>query len=117
TVFGRDITSDREIAYSREFVERERALCDRLRETLDWTTLVEAGEVDGPAGPGMLRALYEHHLTLKRWHWRVGLLRAVDGVSHDDVQRVAHEGGTGSAGPSPEKMPQAPAPVAPVAGR
>lgn len=91
-VFGRDVSGDAEIAYSREFVERERPLTDRLRETLAGWASTPAASLDGPAPDALLRALYEHHLPLKRWHWRVGLLRAVDGVRHDEAQRAAHAG-------------------------
>ncbi len=103
-LFGRDITAQAEIAYSREFVERERPLADRLRETFVRTAAEPANARVG------VNTEYEHHLPLKRWHWRVGLLRAVDGIRHDDAQRAAHAG-------SAEKIAPRAAPVSPAAGR
>lgn len=77
-VFGRDIASHEEGVYSREYVEREKSVADAIRETF-----MRLAEMPPEAGddPVILRALYEHHLPLKRWHWRVGLLRAIRGGS------------------------------------
>ncbi len=71
-LFGRDITDEREIEYSAQYVERERAGCERLRETFrSW------GDMPAAAAPeSLVPALYEHHLALKRWHWRRGHLDA-----------------------------------------
>ncbi len=103
-LFGRDITASAEIAYAREFVERERPMVDRLRATFSRTASEPA-----TARPAV-NTEYEHHLPLKRWHWRVGLLRAVDGIGHDEAQRAAHAG-------SAEKIARRAAPVSPAAGR
>lgn len=111
-LFGRDITDAREVAYSREYVERERPTIERIRETFLATAEAPPGGLDGAFGPGLLRTLYEHHLPLKRWHWRVGLLRAFDGVGHDEAQRLAHLGALET-----EKNARKPSPVLPGAGR
>lgn len=75
-VFGRDIRSRDELEYSRAFVARESATADRLRDTLrSWAT-IPAAAIDGPHQQALLRSLYEHHLLLKRWTWRRGLLQA-----------------------------------------
>jgi len=74
--FGRDITAPEETAYARASVERERGAVDALRETF---MRLAALPPDAPGDPEIVRALYEHHLPLKRWHWRVGLLSALDG--------------------------------------
>jgi glycosyltransferase involved in cell wall biosynthesis len=118
-VFGRDITDPREVAYTREFVEREAPMVDQIRRTFLASAPTPADAIDGPHERALLRALYEHHLPLKRWHWRVGLLRAVDGVRHDEAQRVAHLGVPQSgAGPArAEKNPRKASAVAPGAGR
>ncbi len=71
-LFGRDITGEREIDYSAQYVERERAGCERLRETFRSWARMSADSVPGAIVP----ALYEHHLALKRWHWRRGHLAA-----------------------------------------
>ncbi|MBL9032713.1 MAG: glycosyltransferase family 2 protein [Phycisphaerae bacterium] len=75
-MFGRDITGDAEIAYSREFVERERALAERLRESFVGLADMPSTEPSGPHSARLLALLYQQHLPLKRWHWRQGLLRA-----------------------------------------
>lgn len=107
-VFGRDIADPREVEYARAYVERERPVIDQIRRTFVSTASAPAASADAAA----LRVLYEHHLPLKRWHWRVGLLRAVDGLPHDDAQRLAHLGAAQT-----EKNHRKPSPVAPGAGR
>ncbi len=78
-MFGRDVRRDDEVAYSGEFVERERLNAERLRATFaDFANLpgdaVPSG--DHPAGLPIVRALAQQHLLLKRWEWRRGLLEA-----------------------------------------
>lgn len=92
-VFGRDIATDAEIAFCRESVDRDRPLAERLRASFERTASLPSSAVDGPQPAFLLNALYEQHLPLKRWHWRVGFLRAVDGQRHDGVQRAAHRAG------------------------
>lgn len=75
-VFGRDVRSQEEIDYSRAFTARETAAADRLRETMQMHVRTPAAAIDGPHQSSLLRALYEHHLLLKRWTWRRGLLQA-----------------------------------------
>jgi glycosyltransferase involved in cell wall biosynthesis len=82
-MFGRDITSEQEIAYSREFVEREAKTAERLRHTLVGLAGVPAASITGPHAPELVNALYEQHLLLKRWLWRRGLARAAA-----DVQKM-----------------------------
>ncbi len=77
-IFGRDITSAEELAYSREFVRREQTLADRLRGTLEALAGVPSNAVGEDAGV-LLRALYEQHLLLKRWTWRAGLVESRQG--------------------------------------
>jgi hypothetical protein len=77
--FGREVRSEQEIAYSREYVERERPLAERVRATfLELASLPAdaAPERVHPAGQTMITALYQQHLPLKRWQWRRGLLDA-----------------------------------------
>lgn len=81
-VFGRDIRSDEEIAYSRSFIAREAAAVERLRETFAGWAKLPGDAITGPSAGGagaILRGLYEHHLLLKRWTWRSGLLDAAAG--------------------------------------
>ncbi|MFI4896673.1 MAG: glycosyltransferase family 2 protein [Phycisphaerales bacterium JB059] len=71
-LFGRDITDEAEIEYSAQFVDRERAGTERLRATFSaWARLPADAAPDA-----LIPALYEHHLALKRWHWRRGHLAA-----------------------------------------
>ncbi len=75
-IFGRDITRAEEFDYSREFVQREQSLADRLRSSLEAMAKTPAEAVDGPHAALILRAMYEHHLLLKRWMWRAGVVEA-----------------------------------------
>lgn len=75
-MFGRDITSDAEVEYSREFVIREAKTAERLRSTLEGMARIPSDVIDEPHAPEFINALYEQHLLLKRWLWRRGLARA-----------------------------------------
>jgi len=72
-LFGRDITSEDELDYSRRFVERERIGVDRLRAP--FLALADK-PADAVADPDLIQMLYQQHLPLKRWEWRTGLLEA-----------------------------------------
>ncbi len=80
-MFGRDVTSEDELSYSRAFVTREQPTADRLRATLrELAEIPDDAVADrhSPAGGVVLEALYQQHLLLKRWEWRRGLLEASD---------------------------------------
>jgi GT2 family glycosyltransferase len=73
-MFRRDVTSSDEVAYCRQFLERERGAAERLERSF-------LGLADRPASaagddPAILNLIYEQHLLLKRWHWRRGLADA-----------------------------------------
>lgn len=78
-LFNRDVTSESEMAYSREFVQRERATAERLRETflqfdqIPATAVPPKGSLESRV---LIDALYQQHLLLKRYCWRQGLLEA-----------------------------------------
>ncbi|HMN42098.1 MAG TPA: glycosyltransferase family 2 protein [Phycisphaerales bacterium] len=74
-VFGRDIRSTEELAYSRDFVHRERTTADRIRDTIASLERVPSTAVPESAHE-IIRALSQQHLLLKRWEWRTGLLEA-----------------------------------------
>ncbi|MBK7406390.1 MAG: glycosyltransferase family 2 protein [Phycisphaerales bacterium] len=79
-MFGRDVASEAELAYSRAFVERERGLAARVRAVFCELAQLPSDAVPGrehPAGAAVIQALYQQHLLLKRWEWRRGL---VDGA-------------------------------------
>lgn len=73
-LFGRDITTPEELAYSRAYVKRERV--DLLRESFMGLAELPASAVDGPYAKTLVHLIYEQHLPLKRWMWRRGLLAA-----------------------------------------
>lgn len=73
-IFGRDVTDRDELRYSRLFVERERPLVDRLRDEFFRLADLPAATADA----GLIPTLYQQHLLLKRWTWRVGLLAAAE---------------------------------------
>lgn len=75
-IFVRDITSPEELSYSREFIRRERPLADRLALSFCELATLPAQTITGSHAPTILRTLYEHHLLLKRWTWRSGLVEA-----------------------------------------
>ena len=75
-VFGREITSEEEVAYSREFVERERAVADRIRASFEMLGQMPAVAVSGAHEAEVMKLVYEQHLLLKRWVWRSGLIEA-----------------------------------------
>lgn len=81
-MFGRDVTDAAELSYSREFVERERGMAERIRTTFCELAHLPSDAVPGrehPAGASMIAALYQQHLLLKRWEWRRGLVEAAGG--------------------------------------
>jgi hypothetical protein len=77
-VFGRDIRSASELAYSREFITREKSAAQRSQHTLAALEQVPASAIDDHHAAALVRALYEQHLLLKRWTWRSGLVEAAE---------------------------------------
>jgi GT2 family glycosyltransferase len=75
-VFGRDIRSEAELAYSGEFVQREAGAAERLERSFLGLGDLPAAAMAGPAHAELLNLIYQQHLLLKRWHWRRGLLAA-----------------------------------------
>lgn len=78
-VFRRDIRSADEVAYSRAFVERERAAAARLESSFMGLADLPASAVGGEHGARLVNLIYEQHLLLKRWYWRCGLVEAAEG--------------------------------------
>lgn len=92
-VFNRDVTSREELEYSRQFITREAATAERLRETFLALDHVPASSVqpsDTPDGRVIIHALYQQHLLLKRWTWRKGLLHASELDSAREPDAPAH---------------------------
>lgn len=76
--FGRDISSERELEYSREFVQRERGMAMAAWETFQEFENLPASVLDGPHAESLRSAMYQQHLPLKRWLWRRGLIEAFE---------------------------------------
>ncbi len=75
-VFGRDLTDGAELAYAEEALARERPQAEQLERSFLELAHLPADAVSSPHAPALIRRLYEHHLPLKRWHWRAGLTQA-----------------------------------------
>lgn len=82
-LFRRDIRSREEVAYSREFLHRERATAAWVRETFLELEKIDGREIAGSAAQTVMRMVYLHHLVLKRWMWRAGLIAACEGRPQD----------------------------------
>jgi GT2 family glycosyltransferase len=82
SLFGRDVRSEEELAYSREFILREQDLAERLETAFIAMTGIPGEAVDqgasegGPHAGSLVNLAYQQHLLLKRWQWRRGLLEA-----------------------------------------
>jgi GT2 family glycosyltransferase len=71
-LFGRDLTAADEVAASRAFLRRERASATRLERSFH--------RLARSAGAGDdVRGAYERHRPLKRFVWRQGLVRELEG--------------------------------------
>ncbi len=77
-LFNRDITTQAEHAYSREYVTRERPAAARALATFVALADLPVGLLDLDGGDTLRDALYQQHLPLKRWMWRAGLLAATE---------------------------------------
>jgi hypothetical protein len=75
-VFRREIRSEEELAYSREFVQREAGAAERLEKSFLALAETPARAIEGPHRAALLNLIYEQHLLLKRFHWRRGLIAA-----------------------------------------
>jgi GT2 family glycosyltransferase len=77
-VFKRDIRSEDELVYSRQFVAREAPAAQRLERSFLALAETPAEAISGPHRPALLTLIYQQHILLKRYHWRRGLLAASD---------------------------------------
>lgn len=78
-MFNRDVRSQEELAYAREYVERERGAACAAWRAFERTADLPASTLDGDAGTILREIAYQQHLPMKRWLWRRGLLDAADG--------------------------------------
>jgi len=97
-LFGRDVTSSGELAYAREYVDRERTTSERARERFLGLAALPAAAIDGPEAAQLAMLLYQQHVPLKRWEWRLGLLEGAEGAG--EVAEAAD--GRSSTGPERE---------------
>lgn len=75
-LFHRDLTDDDELAYAEQYVAREQPHIQKLEQSFLALADLPATAVDAPHADTLLGLLYEHHLPLKRFHFRRGLLHA-----------------------------------------
>jgi GT2 family glycosyltransferase len=103
-VFRRDVRSAAELAYSREYLAREEPTAAMVKDTfLRLAELPASAAGDRPvaaspldpagastkvadASRDMIRMIYLHHLPLKRWMWRAGLVAAAEELGNDAVR-------------------------------
>jgi hypothetical protein len=86
-MFGRDVTSDDEIEYSRQFVQRERRAADRLRRSFLHLREIAASALRAEHAGELVNLVYEQHLLLKRWTWRKGLVGAAEAACAAGARR------------------------------
>lgn len=75
-MFGRDVGSPEELAYAQDALERERVAAERVRGAFLGLAGMPASLLEGEHASALRTILYQHHLPLKRWCWRAGLLEA-----------------------------------------
>lgn len=75
-MFHRDITAADELDYCRAVLDREAGTAQRLEKSFTHLATLPADTISGPHAHTLLNLLYEHHLPLKRYHWRRGLVAA-----------------------------------------
>jgi glycosyltransferase involved in cell wall biosynthesis len=95
-IFGRDIGSNSEIAYAREFVERERMTASGLEHGFWSLAEMPSDLAEGPHASTLVKLCYQQHLLLKRFVWRQGLIAAAEGAHAKYVpliNRCGSEGG------------------------
>lgn len=73
-LFPRDITAEDELRSVQEGVERERPMIERMEGSFRELAALPSDAIAGEHGDLLIRMLYEHHLPVKRWWWRRGLL-------------------------------------------
>lgn len=81
-LFNRDLSSPTELRYALDYVERERASVAAHEESFQTLADIPADALAEPHAARLIRMLYEHHLPLKRWHWRTGLIEAATGAPY-----------------------------------
>lgn len=83
--FGRDVTRETELDYSKEFVNREKASSERARTLLE---TIGAQASDQPNWEMLKESIYIAHLPLKRRCWRLGLIDCCEGLPLDSVRAL-----------------------------
>ncbi len=78
-LFGRDVHAPPELSYSREYIARERAAAARALAPFRALAALSSTRLEGPGADTLRDMAYQHHLPLKRWMWRAGLVAAAEG--------------------------------------
>lgn len=100
-IFGRDIAAPEELAYSRQFVLRERAPATSLEEGFLSLAGIPAGAIGGEHSRRLVSIAYQQHLLLKRYVWRQGLIAAAEGQGATYLPLVNRCGSEGA----PDRTP------------
>jgi len=107
-IFGRDIRDQTELAYAREFLERESKDVRAVQQGFLSLAKIPADAIAGEHAKALLQLLHQQHLLLKRYCWREGLLgAAAEGEAAEPTPKPL--GAVACAGRA--DTPDAPAPL------
>lgn len=80
SMFGRDLLTPEERAYTEAFVLREENTARAALTAFKSLTDMPADFAQGPFSKELIEVCYSQHLPLKRWSWRSGFLDALMGA-------------------------------------
>jgi GT2 family glycosyltransferase len=84
-MFGTDVCSEVEVAYTHEFLSRQQSTAVRHVPMFLKLADIPSDVVTGQHAPAIIRMLYEQGLLLRRYLWRLGHLAAAEGRSPEDA--------------------------------
>lgn len=85
-IFRRDVASDEEIKRAAKDVDRDGPHARGLARSFLALAEAPAGLVRERTSPTSgIGAIYQHHLPLKRWLWKVGLVASAEGRGPDSI--------------------------------
>jgi GT2 family glycosyltransferase len=84
-MFGVEVRSDRETAYTREFLVRQANAARRTMPMFLRLAAMPASSVDGPYSADFIQLIYEQTLFVRRYLWRWGHHAASEGKSIEEA--------------------------------
>ncbi len=90
-MFGRDVRSDAEVAYSREFLQRHEKTAQRLVEKFVQLAEIPADAVGTSHAGAIIGMIYEQGLMIRRYLWRSGHVAAAEGRDVTDAAQWLDE--------------------------